>query len=143
MGMQIGAVADAAGVSVQTVRYYERIGVMPEPERSPSGYRQYSPDAINRLTFINRAQDLGFTLEEIKELLDLRVEEPGVCDTVQAKATQKIDAIQQKIQRLQKMEDALTTLVRHCETEQSTGECPVLEYLDPDFHEPIDEEVLV
>jgi len=139
--MQIGAVAEAAEVSVQTIRYYERIGVLPEPERSPSGYRQYSTDAIQRLTFITRAQDLGFTLEEIKELLQLHVEDPGVCETVKTKTFQKIRTIQQKIQRLQKMEEALETLVQYCEANQSTAECPILEYLDPAFHEPFEEEI--
>ena len=65
MTMQIGKVAEAAEVSVQTIRYYERIGVLPEPNRSQSGYRQYPPEIVQRLQFIQRAQDLGFTLEEI------------------------------------------------------------------------------
>jgi len=141
--MQIGTVADAAGVSVQTIRYYERIGVLPEPDRSSSGYRQYTPEAIHRLTFITRAQDLGFTLEEIRELLQLRVEEPGVCDTVKAKASLKIRTIQQKIRRLQKMEEALDTLVDSCEAKQTSAECPILEYLDPAFHEPFEEEIQI
>ncbi|HKJ68393.1 MAG TPA: heavy metal-responsive transcriptional regulator [bacterium] len=143
MPMQIGTVADAAGVSVQTIRYYERIGVLPEPDRSSSGYRQYTPEAIHRLTFITRAQDLGFTLEEIRELLQLRVEEPGVCDTVKAKASLKIRTIQQKIRRLQKMEEALDTLVDSCEAKQTSAECPILEYLDPAFHEPFEEEIQI
>ncbi len=141
MGMQIGAVAEAAGVSVQTIRYYERIGVLPEPDRSASGYRQYTPEAIQRLTFINRAQDLGFTLEEITELLDLRIENPEACDTVRTKAGRKIRTIHQKIHRLQKMEEALETLARRCDAEQSTGACPILEYLDPEFHRPFEEEI--
>ena len=141
MGMQIGKVAEAAGVSVQAVRYYERIGMLPEPDRSSSGYRQYTPDAIQRLRFIRRAQDLGFTLEEIKELLQLRVDDSGACETVRTKATQKIRMIRQKRQQLQKMEDALNTLVQYCETAQPSAECPILEYLDPTFHETFEEEI--
>ncbi len=143
MSMQIGAVADAAGVSVQTIRYYERIGLLAEPKRSHSGYRQYTSDVIHRLQFIHRAQDLGFTLEEIKELLQLRVEEPGVCDTVKANATRKIRTIQQKIRRLEKMEEALDALVDSCEERQTSAECPILEYLDPAFHEPFEEEIQI
>ncbi len=141
MTMQIGKVAEEAGVSVQSIRYYERIGVLPEPHRSQSGYRQYTPEAIQRLQFIQRAQDLGFTLEEIKELLQLRVEDPDVCDTVQAKASRKIRTIRQKIRRLQKMEEALDTLVHHCEMQQTSAECPILEYRDPAFHESFEEEI--
>ncbi len=143
MTMQIGKVAEAAEVSVQTIRYYERIGILPEPDRSRSGYRQYSPEVVQRLRFIQNAQDLGFTLKEIKELLQLRVDDPDACDTVKVKATNKIRAIQQKIRRLQTIEQALDTLVHYCETEQSTPECPILEYLDPAFHESFEEEIQI
>ena len=74
--MKIGEFAHDAGVNVQTVRYYERRGLLPEPDRRPSGYREYGPDALDRLHFIKRAQELGFTLTEIRELLALRLD-PG------------------------------------------------------------------
>jgi len=141
MTMQIGTVADAAGVSVQTIRYYERIGLLPEPARSGSGYRQYSSLAIQRLQFVKRAQRLGFTLDEIRELLSLRIEDPKTCETVSAKTTQKIRTIQQKIRQLEKMQQALETLVEYCNGERTTSECPILEYLDPAFHDPFEEEL--
>ncbi len=86
MAMTIGQVAAGAGVNIQTVRYYERRGLLPRAPRTASGYRQYDPDAVARLRFIKRAQDLGFSLQEIAELLELRVEHGAACAAVEAKA---------------------------------------------------------
>ena len=83
MSMRIGALAAAAGVNVPTVRYYERRGIIPPPPRTSSGYRQYDPAVLDRIRFIKRAQELGFTLEEISDLLALRVHDSRACSVVE------------------------------------------------------------
>ena len=88
--MRIGEVARRSGVGVETIRYYEREGLLPEPERRPSGYRQYDGSTVERLEYIRRAKDLGFTLKEIGELLDLRVDRTRGCADVRALARAKI-----------------------------------------------------
>src|SRR5437016_12611821 len=91
MALSIGQVADAADVNIQTIRYYERRGLFPTPRRTPAGYRQYADDAVARLRFIKHAQELGFSLQEIQELLGLRVRHSAACDVVERKTRQKID----------------------------------------------------
>jgi DNA-binding transcriptional MerR regulator len=85
MALTIGQVATAANVNIQTIRYYERRGMFAAPRRTASGYRQYTQDAVSRLRFIKHAQELGFSLKEIQELLDLRVRHGAACDTVERK----------------------------------------------------------
>jgi MerR family copper efflux transcriptional regulator len=118
--LSIGQVARQAGISVETIRYYEKQGLLAKPERSASGYRQYSMDAALRLRFIQRAKDLGFTLREVRELLALRTE-PGVsCAHVRKQAMDKITGIECKLRRLTQMRDA----------EAPLSECPILEALE-------------
>ena len=81
--LTIGALASAAEVGIETIRFYERKGLLPEPPRTQAGYRQYTPDTVHRLRFIRRAQGLGFSLAEISELLDLRIAELSACGTVE------------------------------------------------------------
>lgn len=132
-----GEVADQADVTVQTVRYYERRGLLPEPPRSSGGFRQYSPDDVDRIRFIKRAQDLGFTLEEANELLDLRVTPDADRADVRAVAQDKIDEVEAKIQALRRIRDSLDELVEACEGHGSTSDCPILDALE----EPISEGV--
>jgi Hg(II)-responsive transcriptional regulator len=129
MTLTIGEVALGARVNIQTVRYYERRGLLPKPPRSHSGYRQYDVDAIARLRFIKRAQDLGFQLEEIAELLSLRIEHGGACSAVEAKTKAKIDTVDGKIRELQRMRSVLANLVAACEAREVTADCPILETL--------------
>ena len=96
MPLTIGQVANAADVNIQTIRYYERRGLLPTPRRTHAGYRQYAHDAVARLRFIKRAQDLGFSLREIQELLRLRVRHNGACDAVERKTRQKVEVVQQE-----------------------------------------------
>src|SRR2546428_6431781 len=100
MALTIGQVATAADVNIQTIRYYERRGLFPTPRRTPPGYRQYADDAVARLRFIKHAQELGFSLEEIQELLGLRVRHSAACDAVERKTRQKIDVVQQRIRTI-------------------------------------------
>lgn len=129
MRMTIGELASRAGVNVQTVRYYERRGILCEPERTPSGYRQYDPDALARLRFIRSAQELGFALVEIEDLLDLRVEDPGSCSVVEERTRSKLVDVRRKIRDLQQMESVLESLASACAARTETAECPILESL--------------
>lgn len=130
MAMTIGQLAARAGVNVQTVRYYERRELMPEPARTSSGYRQYSTGAVDRLRFIKRAQDLGFTLGEIAGLLALRIEHGSACGPVETQAREKIDVVERKIAELESMRRTLDRLVDACKAREPTAECPILEALE-------------
>jgi Hg(II)-responsive transcriptional regulator len=124
--MTIGQVAQRAGVGVETVRFYERRGLLARPLRPSSGFRQYSPDTVDRIVFIRRAKELGFQLREIKELLLLRVRSGANCGTVKRRAEHKLEEIESKIADLRRMKRTLTQLVAACERRTSTAECPVL-----------------
>lgn len=129
-GLSTGKLAKAADVNVETLRYYENRGLLPEPPRRSSGYRQYPPESVARLRFIKGAQELGFTLEEIKELLSLRVDEAATKGDVRVRAEQKVRQIEHKIIALQKMHDALTHLIHECSGEGSASDCPILEAME-------------
>lgn len=126
----IGQLAKKAQVKVETVRYYERRGLIPEPPRRESGYRQYSQDTVARIHFIKRAKELGFSLKEIKELLSLRVDPNTTCGNVKKRTEIKISEIEEKIRTLKKMKKALTKLAASCRGRGPTSECPILEALD-------------
>ena len=130
MALSIGQVADAADVNIQTIRYYERRGLFPNPRRAPSGYRQYGDDAVQRLRFVKHAQDLGFSLREIQELLGLRVRHGAACDAVERKTRQKIKVVQQRIRDLLRMKRTLERLVAACRDRRPTDDCPILEVLE-------------
>ena len=130
--MTIGELARRAGVNVQTVRYYERRGLLEEPQRRESGYREYAPDALERLRFIRRAQELGFTLTEIGELLALRLDPSTTAADVKARAEEKIQEIDGRLRDLEQIRHALTHLAGRCRGGRGpTGECPLLEALGP------------
>jgi MerR family transcriptional regulator, copper efflux regulator len=126
-----GQVAKQAHVNVETIRYYERRGLIPEPPRRESGYRQYAQEDVTRIQFIKRAQELGFSLREISELLDLRVDATHTCQEVKSHAEAKIADIEQKIETLQRMKDALVKLAAICaDSGAPTTECPILEAIE-------------
>ena len=128
--MTIGEVADRSDVNVQTIRYYERRGLLTAPPRSPGGYRQYAPDNVARIRFIKRAQALGFSLNDIAELLALRVDPSSNCDEVLHHAEVKLGQIDEKIAALRGMRRSLESLAGACRDRRSTGECPILEALE-------------
>ena len=128
--LTIGQLAKNAGVNVETIRYYERRRLIPEPPRRESGYRQYTADFVVRIQFIKRAQELGFSLNEIAELLALRIDSKTTCSEVRKHAEAKITNIEGKIQSLQSMKRALVELVQVCNENGTTGECPILEALE-------------
>lgn len=130
--MKIGEFARKAGVNVQTVRYYERRGLLPEPERRESGYREYSPECLDRLQFIRRAQGLGFTLSEVDELLSLRTDPRTGPADVKARAEAKVAEIETKIRDLRHIQHALKHLAAQCRGGRGpTGDCPLLAALAP------------
>jgi MerR family copper efflux transcriptional regulator len=130
MALTIGEVAKAAELAVETVRFYEREGLIAEPPRRPSGYRQYPPDTVRRLRFIRRAKELGFTLKEIGELLELRVSTRTSCADVRSLAAAKMADIEAKMLDLARIQAALTELVRTCRGKGPTSTCPILDALD-------------
>ncbi len=129
-GMTIGTLARKAGVGVETLRFYERKGLLPEPPRSFSGYRQYPGEAVARVRFIRRAKELGFTLREIRELLELRADETVTCETVRRRATAKIADIERRIRSLEAVRDALARLAADCPASGTADACPILEALE-------------
>ena len=124
--LSIGEVAAAANVNDETIRFYERRGLVPEPPRRASGYRAYPLDAVTRVRFIKRAQVLGFTLAEIGELLELRVDEENTCDQVRQQVEDKLVEVESKLRMLQEMHSALAAMATSCDQGGPDGECPVL-----------------
>ena len=127
-----GELAREAGVNVQTLRYYERRKLLPAPERSPSGYRQYTKEDLRRVRFIKRAQELGFSLEEIRDLLSLRVEGAEACDEVREKTEAKMWEVDRKMMDLRRVKKTLSRLVEACHEGRDTGACPILDALSED-----------
>jgi len=129
-GLTIGKLASRSDVTVQTIRYYERNGILPKPARTTSGYRIYSERAVRTLSFIKHAQLLGFTLSEIQELLSLRRQPDTSCENIRQRACQKILDVKNKIERLQRIQDALTKLVAKCPGDAPPSECLLVEALE-------------
>jgi MerR family transcriptional regulator, copper efflux regulator len=128
-GLTIGRLAKAAGVGVPTVRFYERRGLLPEARRRPSGYRNYDQSAVLRIRFIRHAQELGFSLSEVEELLGLRMDPGRSCADVRVRAEAKIADIDSKMASLQRMRKVLDELVATCPGDAPTSDCPILEAL--------------
>jgi MerR family copper efflux transcriptional regulator len=128
--LTIGKVARSAGLAIDTVRYYEKEGLLEKPARSASGYRHYRPDAVARLRFIRQAKELGFTLSEIRELLALKVAPGKSCADVRARAEAKIADVEQRIAQLDRMKRALAKLATACSGRGPTSECPILDALE-------------
>ncbi len=125
-----GKLAKKAGVNIETIRYYERRGLIPKPRRRESGYREYSDDMVTRIQFIKHAQDLGFSLKEIQELLSLRLDPGTPCAKVKNRTEMKIKDIDNKIKSLQEMKKALVKLTKACSGKGPVTECPILEALE-------------
>jgi Hg(II)-responsive transcriptional regulator len=135
--VKTGELAAHAGVNIQTVRFYERRGILPKPERTSSGYRVYSGEAVRLIRFIKRAQELGFTLDEIEELLRLRNNRRSSCATVKSAGQAKMTSVDAKIASLKAMKRALAVLLASCERNDRDRECPILEALEaPDERPP-------
>jgi Hg(II)-responsive transcriptional regulator len=123
--MKIGEVARISGTGIETIRFYEREGLLLEPERRPSGYRQYDEATVERLNYIRQAKELGFTLAEIKELLELSFAHSN-CEHIRQRAEDKITDIESKIRSLQQMKRSLRKIVERCRAKDSTDDCPLV-----------------
>lgn len=130
----IGQVAREAGIGVETVRFYEREGLLEQPERRASGYRQFEPQAVARLKFIKQAQHLGFTLRDIKELLALKLEQGTTRSKVREKAVAKVADIDARITELKRMKAALVPLIDACDGKGTVEGCPILAAIDDCHH---------
>jgi len=124
--LTIGHLARAADVNVETVRYYQRFGIINEPPKPTNGYRIYPAETIDRIQFIKRAKQLGFSLKEIAELLELG---DGHCDDVRLRAEEKQAQIDRQIKDLKKLHNTLTTLIKACRVDNNTDHCPIVETL--------------
>jgi MerR family mercuric resistance operon transcriptional regulator len=130
--LTIGKIARLAEVGVETVRFYEREGLIDEPPRRESGYRQYPKETVRRLRFIKHAKELGFTLKEIKELFALRIDPETTCEDIRFRAETKIGHIEEKIWTLKRMKEALKKLTLSCSGRGPVSECPILEAMEDD-----------
>jgi len=126
----IGKVAKQAGVNIQTLRFYERKGILRPSERKLSGYRLYTADASQKIRFIKNAQELGFSLKEIVGLLNLRVSQTARCPDVRKKAVRKLKDVEAKIRSLDSIRKALNDLVKSCQSKKTTDHCPILQSLE-------------
>ena len=131
-GLRTGELAEHGGVNLQTIRYYEREGLLATPPRSASGYRSYSADSVRRVRFIKRAQELGFSLAEIRELLAVRIDPKRNCSDVRRLAQAKIMAIDEKMQTLTRMRRVLAQLADACPGRGPSDDCPILETIESD-----------
>ena len=129
MSLRIGKLAEAAGVGVETIRFYQRRGLLQQPQRHSPGYREYSPDDVARLRFIKSAQQLGFTLKEIAELMKLEQDARAQCGDVQVRATAKVRVIDEKVAALMRMRNELERLSMCCPREQPLSECRLVSCL--------------
>jgi Hg(II)-responsive transcriptional regulator len=127
--LTIGQVAREAGIGLETIRFYEREGLIQSPPRRASGYRAYPVEVLDRVRFIRTAKGLGFSLKEIRDLLSLRVDPVRSCDGVRAMAKEKIQDIEGRVRTLQRMRRVLRGLVEVCDARRPTSECPILQTL--------------
>ena len=132
LSMTIGQLARAAGVNAQTIRFYERQGILPAPHRRASGYRQYSQDAVARVRFVVAAKDVGFTLEDIAELLTLRVRRGASCSAVRGRAKARLAIIDSKLDQLRRMRRDLAQMISACRGSRAVRDCAILRGIEPD-----------
>jgi Hg(II)-responsive transcriptional regulator len=128
--MRTSELAGRAGVNTETLRYYERRGLLIEPPRTPGGYRDYPAATVDLLRFIKRAQELGFTLDEVEELLHLDTGGPKSCDAARALAEHRRADLEARIRDLQRMHDSLADLVATCDLPHADRNCALLESID-------------
>src|SRR3989442_11675949 len=123
-------VAKQGGVNLETIRYYERRGLLPKPPRTAAGYRTFDPEAVRRIRFIKQAQALGFSLKEVREVLRLRVDPRRSCGDVRARAEAKLADIEKKLRTLHAMRKTLARFIAACSARGPVSGCPILQALD-------------
>jgi DNA-binding transcriptional MerR regulator len=124
--LKIGEVARRSSIGIETIRFYEREGLIPPPGRRPSGYRQYDESTIERLEYIRRSKELGFTLGEIRELLELSFAAHAGCEHIRMRAEAKLTDIERKIRSLRQMKRSLSQIVQRCRVKDSAEDCPLV-----------------
>ncbi len=132
--LTIGGVAKAAGVNVETIRYYQRLSLLEQPPKPLAGVRRYDESTIGKVRFIKRAQQLGFMLADIRRLLTLGKAQS--CGTARALATEKLVLVEARIADLERMRAVLKDLIGRCETRRGAVACPIIETLDREIDEP-------
>lgn len=130
--MTRGDVAERADVGRETVRYYEKRDLIPKPSRTAAGYRQYTSEHVKRIRFVKRAQELGFTLKEIGELLSLRADPAIDSADVKKQAEAKVAEVEKKIRDMRRIKEALTSLIASCGGSEPTADCPIMEAMQRD-----------
>ena len=132
--LTIGELGQLTGTKAETIRYYERIGLLVEPGRTAGNYRTYGPEHLNRLSFVRRSRDLGFSLEQIRALLDLSDDQDRPCEAVDAIAKQHLTEVERKIADLQALQRELNSMIDRCHR-GTVAECRIIETLSPhDVH---------
>ncbi len=129
--MTIGDLAKATGVKIVTIRYYEQVGLLPPPPRTEGNYRTYRPEYLQRLRFIRRLRDLGFTLEQVRDLLRLASDRNQACDEVDRMTRDHLTTVEEKIRDLEKLASELRRLSRCCEGGGQIADCRIIEALSP------------
>jgi DNA-binding transcriptional MerR regulator len=124
--MKIGEIARRSGIGIETIRFYEREKLLLEPERRLSGYRMYDEATLERLVYIRQAKELGFTLAEIREMLELSFSAQGCCDHIRQRAEAKLLDIETKIRSLREMKRSLSKILTRCQTDNATDDCPLV-----------------
>ena len=128
--LRTAELARRGGVNLETIRYYERRGLLAKPPRTPAGYRTFDAEAVRRLRFIKQAQALGFSLKEVRELLALRLDARTSCADVRSRAETKLADIEAKIRMLRTVKNALSKIVAACSGRGPISACPILDALD-------------
>jgi Cu(I)-responsive transcriptional regulator len=131
LSMSIGALARATGTKVETVRFYEKIGILPEPARTAGNYRSYGPEHVRRLSFVRRARDLGFPLETVRAMLALADQPDRPCGEVDALVLGQLHEVERKIADLQRLREELDRLAHQCRGGHRIADCRIIEALSP------------
>lgn len=130
--LSIGALGKATGTKVETIRFYEKIGILPQPGRTAGNYRSYGSEHVRRLSFVRRARDLGFPLEAVRAMLELADQPDRACGEVDALVLEQLQEVERKIADLQRLRDELDRLVNQCRGGRRIAECRIIEALSPE-----------
>lgn len=125
--LSIGTLSKLSGVAIETIRYYERIGVLKPHARKASGYRIFNEEAYKTLRFLKNAQELGFSLAEIKDLLKLQARTVSRCEEVQTRASKHLRSVEEKMEKLMNISSVLSRLIKQCRSSKTSERCPILE----------------
>ncbi len=128
--MSIGTLSKESGIGIEAIRFYERSGLLKAVGRKTSGYRIFDDNSLKSIIFIKHAKDLGFSLSEIQELLNLKADKKSKCQSVQVKAETQLQSVKEKIINLKRIKNALSDLIQQCRRRKTESECPLLDCLD-------------